>query len=100
VTDCLNCGAALHGQFCAACGQRAVPPDPSVAELAGDAWREQSGYDGRIAATVRGLLRPGYLTREYLAGRRKRYLSPVRLYLIVSVMYFVVAASTPASMSA
>jgi Protein of unknown function (DUF3667) len=100
VTDCLNCGAALHGPFCAACGQRAVPPDPSVAELAGDAWRELSGYDGRIAATVRGLLRPGYLTREYLAGRRKRYLSPVRLYLFVSVMYFVVAASTPASMSA
>jgi Protein of unknown function (DUF3667) len=99
VTDCLNCGASLHGSFCSACGQRAVPPDPTVSDLAGDAWQELSGYDGRIAATLRGLLRPGYLTREYLAGRRARYLSPVRLYLIVSVLYFLTAASAPTAMS-
>ena len=99
VIDCLNCGAALHGSFCSACGQRSVPPDPSVAEVAGDAWQELSGYDGRIVATIRGLLRPGYLTREYVAGRRARYLSPVRLYLIVSVIYFLTASSTPPSMS-
>ena len=99
VTDCLNCGAALHGSFCSTCGQRSVPPDPTVAEVAGDAWQELSGYDGRIAATLRGLLRPGYLTREYVAGRRARYLSPVRLYLIASVIYFVAASSTPPSMS-
>lgn len=99
VADCLNCGAALHGSFCSTCGQRAVPPDPSVTELARDAWQELSGYDGRIAATIRGLLRPGYLTREYVAGRRARYLSPVRLYLIVSVIYFLAASSTPPTMS-
>jgi hypothetical protein len=95
----LNCGAALHGSFCSACGQRAVPVNPTVSELAGDAWHELSGYDGRIAATIRGLFRPGFLTREYIAGRRARYLSPVRLYLIVSVMYFVVAAAAPANVS-
>ena len=99
MTDCLNCGATLQGSFCSACGQRSVPANPTVAELAGDAWRELSGYDGRIAATVRGLLRPGYLTREYVAGRRARYLSPVRLYLIVSVIYFLAASSTPLSMT-
>ena len=99
VTDCPNCGAELHGSFCSTCGQRSIPPDPSVAEIAGDAWQELSGYDGRIAATIRGLLRPGFLTREYVAGRRARYVSPVRLYLIVSVIYFVTASGTPASMS-
>jgi len=99
MNDCLNCGAALHGSFCSSCGQRAVPPNPTVSELAGDAWHELSGYDGRIAATVRGLVRPGFLTREYIAGRRARYLSPVRLYLIVSVLYFVVAAAAPANFS-
>ena len=92
---CLNCSAPLHGPFCAACGQRAVPPNPTVRELAGDAWQEMSGYDGRIMATLRGLLRPGLLTREYLAGRRAHYLPPLRVYLIVSVLYFVVAASAP-----
>lgn len=99
MTDCLNCGAPLQGAFCAACGQRAVPPNPTVTELAGDAWQELSGYDGRIAATIRGLLRPGYLTREYIAGRRARYLSPVRFYLIVSVVYFLAASAAPESMT-
>lgn len=95
LTSCLNCGAPLHGAFCGACGQRAVPPNPTVRELAGDAWQELSGYDGRIMSTIRGLLRPGYLTREYLEGRRAHYLPPVRVYLIVSVLYFVIAASAP-----
>ena len=95
MNDCLNCGAALHGAFCSRCGQRSVPANPTVSELAGDAWQELSGYDGRIAATIRGLFRPGFLTREYLGGRRARYLTPVRLYVIVSVLYFVTAAAAP-----
>ena len=92
---CLNCGAALHGAFCGACGQRSVPANPTVSELAGDAWQELSGYDGRIAETFRGLRHPGRLTLEYLQGRRARYLSPMRLYLAVSVVYFVIAAAAP-----
>jgi len=92
---CRNCGATLDGAFCAACGQRSVPINPTVSELAGDAWNELSGYDGRIAATFRNLLRPGQLTVDYLQGRRSRYLSPVRLYLIASLVYFLVAAAVP-----
>lgn len=92
---CLNCGEALLGAFCGACGQRSVPANPTVSELAGDAWHELSGYDGRIAATFRGLLHPGRLTLEYLQGRRARYLSPVRLYLTVSLIYFLIAATAP-----
>src|SRR5688500_19690704 len=95
LTHCLNCGGELRGPFCAVCGQRVVPPDPTVRELAGDAWNELTGYDGRIMATLRGLMRPGFLTHEYLSGRRARYLPPVRVYLIVSVIYFVIAASVP-----
>jgi hypothetical protein len=95
LTRCLNCGGELRGPFCAACGQRVVPPDPTVRELAGDAWNELTGYDGRIMATLRGLMRPGFLTHEYLSGRRAHYLPPVRVYLIVSVIYFVIAASVP-----
>ncbi len=93
--SCLNCGAPLNGPFCASCGQRAVPPNPTVAELTGDAWQELSGYDGRILATVRGLLRPGQLTQDYLSGRRAHYLPPLRVYLTVSVLYFVIAAAAP-----
>jgi hypothetical protein len=95
-TACLNCGVALTGPFCSACGQRDVPPYPTVRELVVDAFWELSGWDGRFAVTVRTLLRrPGKLTREFLEGRRARYISPLRLYLMASIVFFVVAAATP-----
>lgn len=92
---CLNCGGPLTGPFCSSCGQRDVPPNPTVAELTRDAWHELSGYDGRILATARGLWRPGQLTTDYLAGRRAHYLPPLRMYLTVSVLYFLIAAAAP-----
>lgn len=93
---CLNCKAPLSGAFCARCGQRDVPPYPSVRELAMDAVTEFSGWDGRLASTLRKLVRrPGMLTREFLEGRRARYISPVRLYLVASLVYFVLAANAP-----
>ena len=93
---CLNCGAPITGAFCARCGQRDVPPYPSVRELAIDAVTEFSGWDGRLASTLRALIRrPGFLTHEFLEGRRIRYISPLRLYLISSLVYFVVAAAAP-----
>ncbi|MGH9886011.1 MAG: DUF3667 domain-containing protein, partial [bacterium] len=91
---CLNCGTPLHGQFCSSCGQRDVPPYPSVRELAVDAFWELSGWDGRFASTVRALARrPGMLTREFLEGRRARYISPLRLYLMASLVYFLISAA-------
>ena len=93
---CLNCGAPLTGPFCATCGQRDIPPYPSTRELVIDAFWELSGWDGRFVSTVRALVRqPGMLTREFLEGRRARYLSPLRLYLLASLAYFVISAATP-----
>ena len=93
---CLNCAAPLTGPFCAACGQRDIPPYPSVKDLVVDAFWELSGWDGRFASTVKALVqRPGMLTREFLEGRRARYISPLRLYLMASLVYFVLAASAP-----
>jgi hypothetical protein len=93
---CLNCGMPLTGAFCAGCGQRDIPPYPSVRELAMDAISEFSGWDGRLASTLRALVRrPGMLTHEFLEGRRARYISPLRVYLIASLVYFVLAASAP-----
>ncbi len=93
---CLNCGTPLTGPFCPNCGQRDIPPYPSVRELAIDAFWELSGWDGRFAATLRALFRrPGLLTREFLEGRRVRYISPLRLYLMSSLVYFLMAAALP-----
>src|SRR5262245_59123898 len=93
---CLNCGTPLGGPFCSSCGQRDIPPYPSTRELAIDAFWELSGWDGRFASTVRALVRhPGLLTREFLEGRRARYISPLRLYLMASLVYFIIAAGAP-----
>jgi hypothetical protein len=95
-TVCLNCGTALAGPFCSECGQRDVPPYPSLRELVVDAFWELSGWDGRFASTVRALVtKPGRLTLDFLEGRRARFISPLRLYLMASLMYFVVAAAAP-----
>ena len=93
---CQNCGTPLTGRFCSACGQRAIPPRPTIRELAGDAWNELVGWDGKFLRPLRTLVRyPGELTRATLEGRRARYISPVRLYLICSVVYFLAAAAVP-----
>jgi hypothetical protein len=95
-TTCLNCGTALSGPFCATCGQRDVPPHPTLRELAGDTWNELIGWDGKLARTLVTMFRhPGELTRALLEGQRGRYVSPVRLYLACSLLYFVLAAAAP-----
>src|SRR6266550_3045694 len=95
---CLNCRAVLSGPFCADCGQRDIPPYPNVRELAVDVVSEFSGWDGRLATTLRALIQhPGMLTHEFLEGRRIRYISPLRLYLTASLVYFLIAAAAPNS---
>jgi len=92
---CLNCGSELQGRFCGQCGQRVMAAYPTLREMVGDAWHEFSGWDGRFARTVQMLVHPGALTLEVLEGRRARYVSPLRLYLAASVMFFLIAAVAP-----
>jgi hypothetical protein len=93
---CLNCGSQLTGPFCSNCGQRAAPPHPTFKELGHDALSEFAGWDGKLMHTLRLLMtRPGQLTVDFLAGKRARYISPVRLYLSASVVYFLLATSAP-----
>lgn len=95
-STCLNCGSTLASPFCGECGQRAVPPHPTLRELFGDAFIEFSGWDGKLAETIRTLLRkPGQLTLEFLAGRRAKFISPLRLYLTASLVYFLLAETGP-----
>lgn len=95
-TACLNCDAPLGGPFCSACGQRVVPPHPTTKELVGDAYDELVGWDGRFARTLRLLLaHPGALTRAVIEGRRNSYVRSVRLYLLCSILYFLVQAGAP-----
>ncbi len=89
---CQNCGAVLNGQYCASCGQRARARIISLWHLIKEAAGDITHLDSRLWRTMWPLLaRPGLLTNEYLAGRRARFIPPFRLYLGLSIVFFVLA---------
>src|SRR5476649_493318 len=94
--ECANCGAALSGPFCSVCGQHAHESARAVGVLFHDAWHVVTHIDGRFWRTMSTLLlHPGRLTQDYFAERRARYLPPVRVYLVLSVLFFALGARGP-----
>ena len=95
---CANCGAPVNDRFCAHCGQRVEHQVHSLGEFMGEAAEVITHADSRVWRTfVPLLLRPGFLTQQYLAGRRASYLPPFRLYIVLSVLFFLmVSLFTPA----
>jgi hypothetical protein len=88
---CSNCHSELSGEYCAACGQRHEPHLHTVAHFAAEAFESISHADSRLWKTLWYLVsRPGFLTREFFEGKRVRYLPPFRLYLVLSVLFFLI----------
>jgi len=86
---CQNCGAALHGEYCSACGQPVKGMIRPLSSMLHDVADTVLNIDSRIFRTLAPLyFRPGYLTNEYFAGRRSRYVTPFRLYFFLSVLAF------------
>lgn len=97
--DCPNCAAPRTGRYCSACGQKAAPRNPTIGHFLREAANELFNVDGRIARTVRLLVTcPGFLTQDAFAGRRASYVSPLRLYLVVSVIAFAMGVLNPEDM--
>lgn len=92
---CLNCAAPLDPghNFCPGCGQDTGTSRVAVGDLLREAWAEFVQIDSRLMRTLAALLfRPGLLTREYLDGKRVRYLSPFKMYLVVAALFFAFAS--------
>jgi len=93
VKQCRNCHTPFDGTFCPNCGQKDLDLERPIRELIGEMLKETLDIDGRASRTFRTLLlQPGVLTSEYLAGRRKSYTPPLRLYLVISVSFFLLVA--------
>ncbi|HEY4284599.1 MAG TPA: DUF3667 domain-containing protein, partial [Chthoniobacterales bacterium] len=91
ITECENCGAQLHGHWCAKCGQAAVEYRRSFRHVIIDVLDSFLNWDSKFFATLVWLVaRPWHLTNEFVRGRRVRYLHPIRLYLLVSILFFFV----------
>ncbi len=89
--DCLNCGAEVSDRYCPHCGQENLIPQETTIELIQDFVSDLFHYDSKFLTTIRDLLfKPGFLTHEYLKGRRMGYLNPVRMYIFISFIFFLV----------
>ena len=92
---CDNCGASVAGRYCGNCGQRLEPPVHSLWHFLTVAMEDVTHADSRLWRTLWALLfKPGFLTRQFLDGRRASYLPPVRLYLVLSVVFFLWFSAT------
>jgi hypothetical protein len=92
---CLNCGNTLSYQenYCPECGQRNREPVLPVSKFISDFLQDYISFDSRFFRSVYLLIfKPGIMTREFNAGRRLRYIPPLRLYIFTSFIYFFVLA--------
>ena len=86
---CLNCEVPLTGRWCANCGQKHLDGPPTMALFFEELIAALTHADSRFWRTLKALLlRPGFLAREFFDGRRVSYLPPVRLYLGISLVFF------------
>ena len=93
---CPNCDTPLNGQYCSNYGQRQGRYDQVFTQLIGEALGDLFRPDARVTKTLLSLcFRPGQLIDEFLAGARSRYVSPVRLYLVASILLFLLFTIGP-----
>ncbi len=86
---CLNCKSQLSGRYCHNCGQENVEPKESAWHLIAHFFSDLFHFDGKFFSTMKLLAtKPGFLTAEYVRGRRAAHLNPIRMYLFVSAAFF------------
>ncbi|MBS1604435.1 MAG: DUF3667 domain-containing protein [Bacteroidetes bacterium] len=85
----MNCGTIVGERYCTHCGQENTEPKESLGHLIGHFFEDVTHFDSKLFTTLKDLvLRPGFLTKEYVAGRRVRYLNPIRMYIFISAVFF------------
>jgi len=95
VESCANCTAPMIGAYCAVCGQERESHRRSIFGLVHNLFEEIVSFDSRILRTARALVvRPGELSLAFQQGRSRRYVPALRLYLFVSLLFFLVLDAT------
>src|SRR5450432_2351477 len=89
--NCLNCGATVEERYCSHCGQENIQPTESFGHLVRHFFEDITHYDSHVFNSFKYLIaRPGFLTRQYNAGKRAGYLNPIRMYVFMSAVFFLV----------
>jgi hypothetical protein len=89
--NCLNCNAQVMGRYCHICGQENIEPKETVWHLITHFFEDITHFDGKFFSSLKLLVtRPGFLSREYMLGRRASYLNPIRMYVFTSAFFFLI----------
>ncbi len=92
---CLNCGVHVEGNYCPNCGQKFQPTKLPLGLFIKDAVETLFNIDSRWLRTLKDLfLKPGHVTNEYIEGKRAQFLPPLRVYLSISIVYFLLIQIT------
>lgn len=90
-TDCLNCGATLIGRYCHICGQENTVRHEGFWHMVKHFFYDITHFDSKFFDTLKLLLfKPGFLSKEYVNGRRASYLHPVKMYVFTSAVFFLI----------
>lgn len=93
-TNCLNCSAEVNGKFCSACGQENIELEENffhmVAHTIGDFFHFDSKF---FRSFIPLLTKPGFLTRQYLEGKRMTYLHPLRLFFFITLVMVIIGSA-------
>ena len=94
--ECENCGSRVEKRFCPVCGQENIATRQSGKDLILHFFEDLTHYEGKFWSSMRLLLfRPGYLSEEYMRGKRTRYFPPVRMYIFISFVTFLLPSFLP-----
>ena len=92
-TDCINCGAAIQGNYCHNCGQTAYIQPITFRQTIADFFSASFSLEGPLLSTIWLLIKnPGKLFREFVEGKRKPYYKPVSFFVLLSAIYIIVRA--------
>jgi hypothetical protein len=87
--DCLNCGHHVEEHFCTHCGQENIEIKEDAIHMISHAVADYFHFDSKFFGTLKPLLfQPGYLTKVYVAGKRVAFIHPIRLYIFISIVFF------------
>lgn len=91
---CLNCQTQVVGRFCHVCGQENIETKESFWSLTSHFVYDILHFDGKFFYTLGQIFRrPGFVARQYVAGKRASYLHPIRMYLFTSAVFFLILFS-------
>jgi hypothetical protein len=88
-SNCLNCGTTVTGKYCQNCGQENIEVKETFFQIVYHFIEDITHFDGKLIKTLKYLItKPGFLTKEYVSGKRASYIHPIRMYLFISAIFF------------